>query len=162
MTAVGPRFGPHAGLLGAAALLVVSLAGCFGPSIPDLSRSLDSLHPPSNWRLAATRTYGPGGDLDCNAFNAGCPSVSRFYVATGTARATYDSAAQMLANAGYSLDRNDSSACAPTAIGAVCSVQARHGESRVLLGVYDAGFAFPDVQIPDPSGPIIMVKAFTV
>jgi hypothetical protein len=142
-------------------VLGLLVAACNDTSIPDLQRVLDGIHPPAEWRLAVTRTYGPGGDVDCAPFLLGCPSVTRYYVATGTARDAFQPAQRMLTAAGYRLDRDASKACSVPSGGPVCTVRGLGDDGTVMLSVFPPQADFGDgAHIGNPNGPIVELTAF--
>jgi hypothetical protein len=141
-------------------LLVVSVLTACGPSLHELQSILDEFQPPADWRLAATQTYGPGGDVDCMTGLLQCPHATRYYVATGTPQAAYAQLEQLAIGAGFIIDRQPVAPCDIPAGAAACEGKAARSDLAASLSVYADNYEFPNVQIDDRTGPIVAVTVW--
>lgn len=160
MAAVAPPLPDHARVLIAVALAVFTVAGCFRPSVSDLNHTLDTLHAPATWRVAGTRTYGPGGNVDCNTLNSECPTVTRYYVASGDTGDAYRAAVAMVKAAGYDVDTPESVACRPIAGLPACSAVVTRTYDGLVINVFAPGHTFTDVAIPPIGSPVVAIAVY--
>lgn len=139
-----------------AALLLVGalVAGCYtGPAPSHYVTVLDELHVPAGWRVLATKIHGPDADaaIHCSPITDGeCPSVLRYYAVSGDPNAVLTSGKDMLAAAGFQLDRELGSTCAPVSGSSYCAFESARAHDHVLLAIYGSAdqAGIPEVQAP--------------
>jgi hypothetical protein len=130
-----------------------------------LSSDLDKLSVPDSWRLAGSRTNGPGGDLECvpNYDNPICPGVTRYYVATGSPSEVYEQGAQMVVDAGFTIDSRSFDRCdrdTRGSAGSLCWAQAVADDRRLWVQIWPPDATFSEVEIEDRTGPIVSVAVW--
>ncbi|MEO8511363.1 MAG: hypothetical protein ABI534_08980 [Chloroflexota bacterium] len=142
------------------AVLCCALVACGSASFEELASDLDLLQVPDEWRLAATLTNGPGGDIECvpNLDSATCPQLTRYYVASGLPEDVYGQGEQMLIDAAFAIEPFPRGPCDLPGGVATCATYAAAGNQRVLLQVFPSDYDLTHVQIADPDGPIVSIS----
>jgi hypothetical protein len=107
-----------------AILLPAALLGCGHPDAAHYAALLDGLQVPGGWELIRTITKSDsGGDIGCTQFaTPDCPSVVRYYLAPAdSAGPIYAQGKDILAAAGFAIDREFFPACDAPRSGPACA-----------------------------------------
>jgi hypothetical protein len=115
----------------AAIVLAMGIAGC-ADAVP-YRTSLDELPLPLTWELVNERTETARG------FCFNCPSVARYYVASGELPDLLHDAERAVRAAGYPDVFVSDDKCDRNSNGALCSITARNAGILLLVALYPPG-----------------------
>jgi hypothetical protein len=137
---------------------MVLVSGCGGDPAR-FQAAVDGLPLPSTWQVA--KTVVKGGSSGCLAIdNPYCPSVTRYFTATGDLPDVFQNAKRAIVAEGFGHLEESFPNCDLDTNGAPCSITAIKGDLRMEVNLYRPGDDVDSlgISIPDHATVRIVVR----
>jgi hypothetical protein len=140
--------------------IALSVLGCGGRDVAPYLATLDGLGLPSDWQVLRTEVRSQGGQDGCvEVIDGHCPSVTRYYAASGPLPAILQAVNDRAAASGFADISVVDPACeaATSSVEAACFLAATKNDMAVLVTVYRPGSDVDGLGVSLPEMPTVRI-----